>query len=54
MQRRELRKTPIVRKFQQLSSLMVWGRYFGWTEPRADGVAEVRKRWKRLCRVYRG
>ena len=54
MERRELRKTPIARKLQQLSALMAWGRYFGWTELHPDGAAEVRKRWQRLFRVYRG
>jgi len=54
VERRELRKTSITRKLQQLSSLIAWGRDFGWTEPPTDGAAEVRKRWERLFRVYRG
>ncbi|TAJ98467.1 hypothetical protein EPO44_11545 [bacterium] len=54
VERKELRKTPVARKLEQLNALMAWGRYFGWTGPRVDGAAEVRKRWKRLFRVYRG
>lgn len=54
VERRELRKTPIARKLRQLNALMAWGRDFGWTEPRVDGAAEVRRRWKRLFQVYRG
>jgi len=54
VQRTELRQTPIARKLRQLSELMAWGRYFGWTRPRTDGAAEVRNRWKRLFKAYRG
>ncbi len=49
---KELRATPIARKLQQLSALMAWGRHFGWTEPPADGVEEVRERWVRLVKTY--
>ena len=54
IERIELSKTPMARKLQQLTSLMIWGRYFGWTEARTNGAATVRQRWNRLLRVYRG
>ncbi len=54
VERRELQKTPIARKLQQLTALFAWGKYFGWTESRSDGTAEVRNRWKRLFQFYRG
>jgi len=52
--KKELRKISSARKFRQLSSLITWGRYFGWMESGEDGVAEVRKRWNRLFHIYRG
>ena len=54
IEREELRNTPIARKLQQLNALTAWGRYFGWSGQEADGVVEVRRRWKRLLQVYRG
>ncbi|OGQ83174.1 MAG: hypothetical protein A3G40_15485 [Deltaproteobacteria bacterium RIFCSPLOWO2_12_FULL_57_22] len=54
LQRRELRQTPLTHKLQQLNALMAWGKHLGWTEPHADGAGEVRRRWKRLFRAYRG
>lgn len=50
----ELRRTPLARKLQQLNALVAWGEHFGWKDPRPNGSEEVRKRWARLRRAYRG
>jgi len=52
-EKKQLRKTPVARKLQQLNALMAWGEHFGWNRSGANGVEEVRKRWARLRRVYR-
>ena len=52
-EREELRKTPIARKLRQLSTLMAWGKYFGWTKVFAAEEEKVRERWLRLLRIYR-
>jgi hypothetical protein len=54
MNQAEARGTSKTERFRQLSSLMAWGRYFGWTAAREDGAAEVRERWNLLRRAYRG
>ena len=52
-EKKQLRKTPVARKLQQLNALMAWGKHFGWNRSGANGVEEVRGRWARLRRVYR-
>jgi len=52
--RNELRSLPVGDKLKQLNALMALARRFGWNKPRTDGVAEVRRRWNRLFRAYRG
>ena len=49
---KQLRKTPVARKLQQLNALMAWGEHFGWNHSGASGVEEVRRRWARIRRVY--
>ena len=51
-EKRQLRKTSVARKLQQLNALMAWGEHFGWNRSGATGVEEVRKRWARIRRVY--
>ena len=53
-EKKQLRKTPIARKLQQLNALMAWGEHFGWNLSGANGVEEVRRRWARIRRVCRG
>jgi len=53
-ERKQLRRTPVARKLQQLNTLLAWGKHFGWRKSHANGAKEVRKRWAQLRRVYRG
>ena len=50
----ELRATPPEVKLQQFNTLLAWARQFGWTEALREGEAEVRERWVRLRKAYRG
>jgi hypothetical protein len=45
---------PLGRKLQELTALAAWARYFGWTKFPPNGEREVRERWNRLLRAYRG
>ena len=51
---RELRTTPLEVKLQQFNTLMGWARQLGWTDVLREGEAEVRQRWMRLRKVWRG
>jgi hypothetical protein len=53
-EKKQLRKTSIARKLQQLNALMAWGEHFGWNRSGANRVEEVRSRWARIRRVCRG
>ncbi|MDZ4344476.1 MAG: hypothetical protein U1E51_18800 [Candidatus Binatia bacterium] len=53
-EKKQLRKTSVARKLQQLNALMAWGEHFGWNHSGANGVEEVRRRWAHLRRVSRG
>ena len=50
----ELRSTPLDVKLQQFNTLLGWAHAFGWAEALAEGEAEVRERWARLRKAYRG
>jgi hypothetical protein len=50
----ELQRTPIEVKMQQINTLMGWVQQFGWHDALAAGEAEVRQRWIKLRRAYRG
>ena len=53
-EREELQKVPLRVKFRQLAALMASVDRFGWREALGEGEAEVRERWQRLRRAYRG
>lgn len=50
----ELRATPLERKFAQLAALMASARALGWETHTPEEIDEVRARWNRLAKVYRG
>ncbi len=50
---KQLRRTPMARKLQQLNALFACGEYFGWREPHSNGAEEVRKTWMKLRQFYR-
>jgi hypothetical protein len=50
----ELRSTPLEVKWRQFNTLLAWAHAFGWTEVLGEGEAEVRRRWARLRKEYRG
>ena len=50
----ELRSTPLEVKLQQFNTLLGWAHQFGWAEALSEGEAEVRERWARLRKAYRG
>lgn len=52
-ERQELRKTPVVQKLYQLTTLMGWVKDFGWDETLKTEESEVRERWIKLKRLYR-
>jgi hypothetical protein len=54
VEREERRRMPIWRKLQELTALAAWARYFGWTKFPPNREREVRERWNRLLRAYRG
>ena len=53
-EKEELRRTPPDLRLQQFNTLLTWTHEFGWTEALAEGEAEVRERWVRLKKAYRG
>jgi hypothetical protein len=50
----ELRSTGLDVKWQQFITLLGWSRQPEWAAALAEGEAEVRQRWARLRRAYRG
>lgn len=50
----EMRATSIDVKWQQFNTLLRWAYEFGWTEALAEGEAEVRERWNRIRKAFRG
>lgn len=54
VEKKELRKKTPSRKLHELTALMAWGRYFGWSKSPPDKGKEVRERWNRLLRAHRG
>jgi hypothetical protein len=50
----ELRSTSVEVKWRQFNTLLGWAGQFGWTESLGEGEAEVRQRWARLRKEYRG
>ena len=50
----ELRSTPLEVKWQQFNTLLGWAHQFGWTAALGQGEGEVRERWARLRKEYRG
>ncbi len=50
----ELRSTPLEVKLQQFNTLLGWAHQLGWAEALSEGEAEVRERWARLRKAYRG
>ena len=53
-EREELRAMPMEEKMQQLAALMASRDLFGWIEEMRKEEAEVRERWLRLRRAFRG
>jgi hypothetical protein len=51
-ERKQLRRTSIGRKLQQLNELSVWGAFFAPNTLRAREVDSVRSRWSQLYRLY--
>lgn len=54
IEREKWRRIPLWRKLQELTALAAWARHFGWTKSPPDGEREVRERWNRLLKAYRG
>jgi hypothetical protein len=50
----EVNSASLDLKWQQFNTLLAWSRELGWTEERRKGEAEVRERWMRLRKAYRG
>jgi hypothetical protein len=50
----ELRSTSLEVKWQQFNTLLGWVQQMGWAEALAEDVQEVRQRWARLRKEYRG
>jgi len=50
----ELRSTPLEVRLQQFNTLLSWTHQLGWAAALAEGGAEVRERWARLRKAYRG
>lgn len=48
----ELRRTPLSKKIQQLSSLMLSVKELNWHKALSEGESEVRGRWNRLRMAY--
>ena len=54
VERKQLRRTSIRRKLQQLNELSVWGEYFVQSALQAREVDSVRNRWSQLYRSHHG
>lgn len=50
----ELRCTSLEVKWRQFNTLLRWAHQFGWTAALGEGEDEVRMRWARLRKEYRG
>lgn len=50
----ELRSTPPEVKLQQFNTLLGWAHQLGWAAALGEGEDEVRQRWARLRKAYRG
>lgn len=50
----ELRSTPLEVRWRQFKTLLGWARQFGWTAALDEGEGEVRMRWARLRKEFRG
>jgi hypothetical protein len=50
----EMRSASMELKLQQFNTLLAWARELGWNEELRKGEAEVRERWMRLRKAYRG
>ncbi len=48
----ELRRTPLSKKMQQLSSLMLSVKELDWHKALSEGESELRERWNRLRMAY--
>ena len=51
---KQLRKTPIAHKLQQLNALWAWGKRLYGSKADTNGAEKVRERWVKLRRAYRG
>jgi hypothetical protein len=54
VERKQLRRTSIRRKLQQLNELSVWGAFFTPNTLRTREVDSVRSRWSQLYRSHHG
>jgi hypothetical protein len=50
----ELRHASIEVRWQQFNALMQWAHEFGWEAAFREGEEEVRQRWVKLRKAYRG
>jgi hypothetical protein len=50
----ELRSTGVDVKWRQFLTLLGWSRRPEWAAALAEGETEVRQRWARLRKAYRG
>jgi hypothetical protein len=50
----ELRNTSLEVRWRQFNTLLLWAHQFGWTAGLDEGVDEVRQRWAKLRKAYRG
>jgi hypothetical protein len=54
LEEEELRHASLELRLQQFNSLLAWAQLFGWTQALAEGEDQVRHRWVRLRKAYRG
>lgn len=52
VQLKELRKSSVVEKLNQLTVLMSWAKDFGWINTLKAEELAVRERWIKLRRIY--
>jgi hypothetical protein len=50
----ELRSASVELKWQQFNTLLGWAHQLGWSALLDDGADEVRLRWARLRKAFRG
>jgi len=50
----ELRSTSLEVRWRQFNTLLGWAEQFGWATDLSEGEDEVRQRWARLRRGFRG